>query len=796
MTPGGGSVLEAARRVAFSGLLWIALAIAFAMGTQVLRPIEDGLDKLRFDLLRRAPSQAITVVEIDVPSLRAAGRWPWGRDRFATAIANLENAGAKVIGFDVDFSARSSTEADKALAAAVSAKPGAVILPTFVQPMALADGSARMVETSPLQGVAQDALLASVNIPIDDDGRVRRYQFGFGRDETYRPSMAAALAETPGQLAGGFLIDYSVRSRDIPHLSFEDVYDNRFDPSKVRGRAVLIGATALELGNEFGTVQSAATNGVHIHALAFEALRAGRALIEPAAPVMFVLALLIAVLLRPTRPGSTLHHLLARHLTAAVASLGLPFILQALTPISLPMAPLVFSQALCLIWATRHELERRARAIVEEREAGLLHLALHEPETGLPNRRALTGMIGDALKDEAGGAVAVVAVGIDGAVRLRGSLGFNLFNQIICSVAARFCLANDCAEVAHLSTSVLGLVVRGETRDVVEARIAELAALAPAYVVADTPVDAFARLGVAHFAGGDAESLLEQATLALDRARRDDLRVAAFDNAAQPDPSFNLALMSDMRAGMAADQLCLHFQPKMSLADGVTHGAEALVRWTHPVRGNIRPDTFIGIAEETGAIRELTKWTLERAMQDGEQFRAGGFDLLISVNISGRLLTDAAFCQNVLELVRGRDHRLCLEITETAVIANPAAATAAVAAFRAAGLKISIDDYGVGLSSVSYLKMLHADELKIDKSLVEAVSESERDRSILKSTIDLAHTLGMKVVAEGVETDDVQAALNALGADMIQGYLIAKPLPAEALEEFLATARDARMAAA
>ena len=794
MTPGGGSVLEAARRVAFSGLLWIALAIAFAMGTQVLRPIEDGLDKLRFDLLRRAPSQAITVVEIDVPSLRAAGRWPWGRDRFATAIANLEKAGARVVGVDVDVSARPSADADKALADAVSRQRGAVVLPTFIQPARQADGRFRMVETSPLKGVAQDALLASVSIPVDEDGRVRRYRLGFGAGEQYRPSMAAALAETPGQSAAGFLIDYSVRSADIPRLSFEDVYDNRFDPSKVRGRAVLIGATALELGNEFGTVQSAATNGVHIHALAFEALHAGRALIEPSGPVVFLLAAGAAFLLRPTRPGSNLHHLMARHLTVAVASLGLPFVIQALTPISLPTAPLLFSQALCLVWATRRELERRARAIVEEREAGLLHLAMHEPETGLPNRRALAGLIAEALQ-EGGGAVAVVAVGVDGHVRLRGALGFNLFNRIVCDVAARFGLANDGAAVAHLSTSVLGMVVRGATREAVEAKVAALAALEPAYAICGTPVDAFARLGVAHFAGGDCETLLEQATLALDRARRDDLRVVAFDNAAQPDPSFNLALMSEMRAAMAADQLSLHFQPKVTLADGVAHGAEALVRWSHPIRGDIRPDTFIGFAEETAAIRELTEWALDRAMRDGAAFREQGFDLLISVNISGRLLTDAAFCARVLDMVRGRDHGLCLEITETAVIANPATAGAAVAVFRAAGLKISIDDYGVGLSSVSYLKMLHADELKIDKSLVEAVAVSDRDRLILKSTIDLAHTLGMKVVAEGVETEDVQAALQGLGADMVQGYLISKPLAADAFAAFLAKARDARAAA-
>jgi len=785
-----------ARRVLTSGLLWVMVGVAVAMSAGILRPMEDGLALLRFDLLRRPASQQITVVEIDVQSLRAAGRWPWGRDRYATAIANLQNAGAKVVAFDVDFSARSSTAADQALAQAVARQPGTVILPTFVQPVRENGKVAKMVESSPLAGVAQDALLASVNIPIDDDGRVRRYQYGFGESETYRQSMAAALAETPGQRTDGFLIDFSVRWRDIPHLSFEDVYENRFDPATVRGRAVLIGATALELGDEFSTTQSATTKGVYIHALAFEALAAGRALMEPSALLMFLAAGALAFLLRPTRQDSNLQQLAARHLAAMVASVGLPFVMQALTPVSIPTAPLLFAQGLCLIWAARHELDRRARAIVAEREAGLVHLAMHDPETGMPNRRALTDRIGDALEQAAGGAVAVVAVGIDGHARLRGALGYNSFNRIVCDVSARLCLANDGAEVAHMSTSVLGLVVRGDRHEAVAAKIAVLAALDPGYDLNGSPVDAFTRLGVAYLAEGlSAERLLEQASLALDRARRDDERVVVFDAAVQPDPNFNLALMSDMRAGMGDGQFSLHYQPKLSLHDGVVHGVEALVRWKHPARGNIPPDSFIGIAEETGSIRELTEWTLRRAMEDGARLRAQGVDILISVNISGRLLADQAFSERVLAMVSGENHRLCLEITETAVIANPLAAAAAIASFRTAGLKISIDDYGVGLSSLSYLKMLEADELKIDRSLVVAVSESERDRLILRSTIDLAHSLGMRVVAEGVETSEVQDALFALGCDMIQGYFISRPLAFDDVRAFLRASDPARTAA-
>nr|QQZ51226.1 CHASE2 domain-containing protein [Phenylobacterium glaciei] len=289
----------------------------------MLTPVDDGLATLRFQALQRAPSHQITVVEIDVPSLRAAGHWPWGRDRFATAIGNLQAAGAKVVAFDVDFSATSTSARDAALADAIAARPGSVILPTFVQPVRGTDGGSSLVETSPLRGLSTEALLASVNIPVDADGRVRRYTYGFGAEDTYRPSMGASLAQTPLQRRDSFLIDYGARVREIDHLSFDDVYSNRFDPKLVRGRSILIGATALELGDEFATPQAGTVNGVYIHALAFENLTSGRALMAPPAWMTFALACLLILLLRADRELS-LGALTRRHIAAGVGLLTLP----------------------------------------------------------------------------------------------------------------------------------------------------------------------------------------------------------------------------------------------------------------------------------------------------------------------------------------------------------------------------------------------------------------------------------------------------------------------------------------
>ncbi|MBC7168202.1 EAL domain-containing protein [Phenylobacterium sp.] len=766
-------------------VLLLAALIVVLWAGGALRPVEDALAAQRFRLTERTATGQVVVVEIDAASLEAAGRWPWSRERYARAIANLQAAGAQSVGFDVDFSARSTPKADERLGQAISAWPGGVILPTFVQPRTHSR-SGELVENRPIAELSDDALLASVNVPVDRDGRVRRYIRGFETQDGYRPSVAALLSEAPYGRTEAFRIDYAVRVDEVPRLSFEDVYQNRFDPEAVRGRTLLVGATALELGDNFSTPRYGVLPGVLVHALAFESLRQGRALIGLNLPAIFLLSAGLIAFVRPSGRSDQLTELGRRHVLVLGLTLGLPVVIQALTPVSIAIAPLLLAQALALAWAARSELRRRAAAIVQEREAGLLHLAMHEPETELPNRRALLSEL-TRMRQGDSSAVAVIVFGVDRYAAMRAAIGYGLSNEVVREIAAR--LLRTCREsrVAHLSTGVLGLVLRRPDLAALQAEVEALEALDPAYRVQGFAVDAFLRLGVAYAEGPsfDAEALVEQATTALDECRRLDRRRLVFDSAAFPDPDLNLSLMSDLRQGLERGELSLHYQPKARAEDGCIVGAEALLRWRHPDRGPIRPDVFISAAEETGAIRELTEWTIRRALGDVEQLQWAGRRLLVSVNISGRLLGDQAFRDFVLETIEGGPGDLCFEITETAVIENPAAAVEAIAAFRKAGVKISIDDYGVGLSSLSYLKLLEADELKLDRSLAASAHQGRRDRLIVRSTIELAHGLGMSVVGEGVETPEAQAALAELGCDLVQGYLIARPLPLADLLDFL-----------
>lgn len=362
-----------------AGLAVVVALVLAAEGSGLLRPLDNALGSLRFDLLRRDASQTLTVVEIDPASIRAAGRWPWDRARFAQAIRNLQNAGAETVAFDVDFSARADSAADQELLAAISQRPGSVVLPTFVQSL---DRRApdRLVENAPLANLSTDALLASVNVLIDPDGLVRRYRHGFESGSGGRASMAGLLANTPPGQTSDFLIDYGIREKSVEHLSFEDVYRGRFDPGVVRGRSILIGSTAQELGDDFATPRHGALPGVYVHALAYESLIAGRDLKALNPILVGVLAVWCAYLLRPRRTLK-LSSMLLRHLGIAAAAVGGPVLLQAAAPISAATGSILLAQLLCLVWLVRHELARRARAIVEARETHLVQLAEHMRES-------------------------------------------------------------------------------------------------------------------------------------------------------------------------------------------------------------------------------------------------------------------------------------------------------------------------------------------------------------------------------------------------------------------------------
>ena len=281
-------------------------------------------------------------------------------------------------------------------------------------------------------------------------------------------------------------------------------------------------------------------------------------------------------------------------------------------------------------------------------------------------------------------------------------------------------------------------------------------------------------------------ALLEAAEEALAQARAEHLTVVEFDEAARARRSDHSALMRDLRTALETDALRVFYQPKMEARSGRIASAEALLRWSHPDRGMVPPDLFVGLAEQTGEIRRVTERVFECVLADQVSMAAAGAPLTVDINISGALLCDAGFTAWAMERIAGAAHPIGLEITETAAISDPERAIRHMRAFADAGVRIALDDYGSGLSSLAYLKRLPAHELKIDKAFVLGLTSSARDPLIVRSTIELAHALEMGVTAEGVDNPTARALLTVMGCDRLQGFGIAPPMPPDALVSFLA----------
>jgi EAL domain-containing protein (putative c-di-GMP-specific phosphodiesterase class I) len=344
--------------------------------------------------------------------------------------------------------------------------------------------------------------------------------------------------------------------------------------------------------------------------------------------------------------------------------------------------------------------------------------------------------------------------------------------------------------VARITADMLGFVIIADGEDAAMGEAQRLlAALERPVRVQGEPIDVALSVGLAPLAGLEVGMAIERASIALDQARAARRKSAFFDAEAYGDPAANLSLMSHLLTGIAEGQLELHHQPKLDFRLRRVTATEALVRWNHPARGRIYPDVFITMAEETGHIRALTEWVVRQAIADQMTLAAAGHQIDVAVNISGRVLGEPDFVDFCRDAVAGAVGRICFEITETAVIENPDVALRMLDAFADMGIAISIDDFGSGLSSLGYLKRIRGHELKIDRSIVADVAMSQRDALIVRSTIDLAHSLGLKVVAEGIETNDVFSLLAAMGCDHAQGYLISRPLPLSGLFEFLAEGR-------
>jgi EAL domain-containing protein (putative c-di-GMP-specific phosphodiesterase class I) len=302
-------------------------------------------------------------------------------------------------------------------------------------------------------------------------------------------------------------------------------------------------------------------------------------------------------------------------------------------------------------------------------------------------------------------------------------------------------------------------------------------------------IDMGASIGIACWPqhAADADVLLSRAEIAMYATKRHGGGVLLYDPTLDASSSKTLSLLTELRAAISEGQLRLYLQPKLSLDTGKVVGAEALVRWQHPQRGLVPPLQFIPFAEKTGFIRQLTLWVFEEAARHWQMLMGEGLLITLSVNLSTRDLLDPELPQKFQALLIKHDvpaEAFCLEITESAIMDDPQRAQATLERLHAMGFSLSIDDFGTGYSSLAYLKKLPVDELKIDQSFVKNMETDGDDAKIVRSTVELAHNLGLSVVAEGVENEAVWELLRELGCDQAQGYHMGRPMPADTFSEW------------
>jgi diguanylate cyclase (GGDEF)-like protein len=428
----------------------------------------------------------------------------------------------------------------------------------------------------------------------------------------------------------------------------------------------------------------------------------------------------------------------------------------------------------------------RMRHSIAANQAQIMKLAYWDSLTGLPNRARFRDAVHRAIAEaRPGDAVVVVMLDLNRFKHVNDALGYAIGDLLLVAVGERLTrqVMRDGDVVARLSGDEFAVLLRSGDSALalsVAERIEE--SFATPFLLEEQPVDIGAAVGLACWPlhAGDGDTLLNRAEVAMYAAKNRGNGPQLYDPSIELASAKTLTLMTELRHAVDASELRLYLQPKLALDTGQLIGAEALLRWQHPERGLVAPSHFIPFAEQTGFIHTLTLWVLEEAARHWHLLNDEGLPLLLSVNLSTRDLLDQNLPQKFEALLARHKvaaSAFCLEITESAMMDEPQRALATLDRLSAMGFKLSIDDFGTGYSSLAYLKRLPVNELKIDQSFVRNMQTDADDATIVRSTIDLAHNLGITVVAEGVENGQVWNMLRDLDCDHAQGFHMGRPMP-------------------
>ena len=455
-------------------------------------------------------------------------------------------------------------------------------------------------------------------------------------------------------------------------------------------------------------------------------------------------------------------------------------------------------QAEAAILKLNQELEHRVDVRTSELALAneeLAYQALHDSLTGIPNRTLLADRLQQAIlaaKREKK-SVTLMMMDLDGFKEINDTMGHHSGDLVLQAVASRLrSTLRQSDTAARLGGDEFAVVLPGtdskETAILLAQKI--LQAVQAPLLLEGRSIDIGMSIGIALYPeqGEDAGTLMQRADVAMYAAKRGKKGYTFYDAEADSYSVDRLAMQSELRHAIKQDQLVLYYQPKIDFSSDRISGFEALVRWQHPRHGLLLPDEFIPLAEKTGLIKPLTVWVLNQALRQCGEWQRGGLSVTMAVNISASNLLDLQLPEIVAQALKetgAKPEWLELEITETAVMQEPAVAIDTISKLNGMGVRLAIDDFGTGYSSMAYLQKLLVTKIKIDKSFVTNMNSNESDAVIVRSLIGLGHNLGLSVVAEGVESQEVWDQLKVLGCDSAQGYCMGHPIPQEKMAEWL-----------
>lgn len=741
----------------FVGACLIAGFIALM---QLFMPLEDIYRGGRNYLRSRPADGQEVLVAIDDRSIRELGSVNYSRQNDADVVENLVRAGVHRIYFDKAFADPIDSAGDNAFAASLARHRGQVFLGAIILPSAGSGQDELVLPTKPFAGAAAVRSLVGRVAPLSLSAEL---SFSTKIHNHAVPGIAADIAGRYGDVDGMFRPDWSIAVKSIPTLRYSDIVSGRFDSKSVSGKDIVIGKTTLTSNDWLQIPGQGWFPAVYTHIVGAETLRNGRPRDVGAIPALVVAMGFSAAFLRNRRRGRG--GLIVG--AAILVGLSAPFVLDTylVTADFLP-AYLLFGIAVIRATAQRDLLE------ASRRNAGTL----------MPNLSALR-------EEPLASHRPVIAMRIRNYAAIGASFAEPVEDDLVSEIARRLDAPGH-VNTYYQAEDVLYWLAPELSESELRGHVEGLARLIEShFVLRDRKIDVQMAFGIDMDVSRLVANRIGRALLAADNAASNHELVMFNTSANDEDSAWELSLMSELDAAIDDGDIWIAYQPQFSLRDNHISGAEALVRWQHPTRGAISPEAFILPAEAHNRISKLTFHILEQATRSARALVVENPQFRLSVNLSANLLQQEHLpfkISQVLARTGFPPSNLTLEVTESAPFKEHDLVKKNLAGIAGLGIDLSIDDYGTGNATLEYLRSVPCQEIKIDRRFVVGLVDNGSDMMLVESTIVLAHGLGRRVIAEGIEDPETLSLLRAIGCDIVQGYYLAKPMQLDALRELLA----------